>query len=216
MTPGERRRVRSRLNLAILRVLAQDVAAPILVNELVRVLSLREQFVFVDQNPSRRSAHTYRYLYRLAAAGLVRMQGLRRQKRIALTPKGARSLPEWERASDSTGAGGQGVTGRRLAEVEKAARKMSRQDRFHGLRRMLARSVGLGKRRAAFISYDIPERLRKDRARARRCLLGFGFIQLNGSYYVGPPARLRPTLERMEDLGVMPYCCWGEMILLPP
>lgn len=214
--PG-RRRIRSQLNRQILATLATRVAAPILAAELYRLLSIsgiRTTGDVIRVLEGRQ--YFYVYLHRLAEKGLVRMEGIRRRKRLYLTPKGVRALRDLEKDSAlAKRPEGREVEGKLRSLGRKAAR-LTPGDRFHEIRKTLARVLGPSGTDAVFISYDIPEACRSDRIRLGRRLRELDFLQVNGSFYVGPRRRLKSALSAMEDLELLPYGCWGTLRLLEP
>lgn len=219
----QRRQLRGHLNYEILKTLAGQVAGPILAAELYRYVKLGQartpaQFARLLS----RREYFYAYLYRLARRGTIRIQGLRRQKRVVLTPAGKTSLTELERSLGRSKLGGSrfpsgdSTIREATARLRRKLPSKNMRDRFAIMRKALSRATAGKDGEAAFVSYDIPEFLRRDRYRVSRSLVGLGFIQLNGSFYVGPAGRLPMAIEWIEDLGLLPYCCWGAIRLLPP
>lgn len=223
MKEKARRRLRSRLNFEILRTLALEVGGPVLLAEYYRLYKLgMTGSPEYAMNLLARKEYFYSYLYRLARRGLVKFKGLRRQRRIYLTEEGLMLLKE--AGFETSGQGKpqersdqerRDVPPKSFHRVAKRAGRSAPDDRFEKLRQALGRLTAAGRKEAFFVSYDVPQRMRVERDRARRFLKAAGFLDVNQSFYVGPKEALKRAVERMEEMKLLPFCCWGSLRVFP-
>jgi hypothetical protein len=223
-TPGER--LRSRLHWLILKTLVLNVKLPLATAELfeaVRIgLAARSigQFEAARRHPSA----LWCYLARLADKGLVKLEGLRRQKRALLTPAGRRALLALEALMRSRGDRAVLDAAADLTERLKGLRDGHRSRfcpadlmrRMQRQEKALRRQIPGRPRPLTFVSYDLP----RPEANRRRLILavlkGHGFSRLHQSMYTGPSDRLRPALEDLELSGVLPNLRWGTITVYEP
>jgi hypothetical protein len=222
-TPGEK--LRGRLNWLILKTLAVDIGAPIVLGDMVQFLYVisSRSLLQAYYRSQRRSLFTT-YLYRLAERGYVKLEGLRRERRATLTPAGRRALQALETWMELSGQREaltsvpdlrerlEAIRRERQARIAPAAvlRRMERQ------RQALRQSIPGIPRATAFVSYDLPRGEDNRRRLLIGVLRGHGFKRLHQSMYVGPSERLRGALETLETAGVLSYLRWGTLTVYSP
>jgi len=202
-----RRKVRSRYAFKILYTLATEVAGPILIAELYEISrrkSLADAFLG-------RKSSLYIYLYRLAGRGLVKLDGLRRQRSVVLTREGERELERYMEHCDSNEridldlprCEGLGMHRQNVPLVlqRKMEAYVERRRQAHALSK---------KETLFYISYDLPKEFEYERGLLKSALGALGFKMMHESFYVGAHG-VEQIIEAAERIGLLPFIAWGKI-----
>jgi len=222
-TPGQK--LRARLNWLILKTLAVDIGAPIILGEIIQLMYIAStRSAWQMYYRSRRRSLVTNYLYRLAERGYVKLEGLRRERKATLTPAGRKALRALENWMGQTGQGAaltavpdlrgrlEAIRRERLARLAPTAllRRMERR------RQALRQSIPGIPRATAFVSYDLPRHAVSRRRLLIGILRGHGFERLHQSMYIGLSRNLRGALETLETAGVLSFLRWGTLTVYSP
>lgn len=199
-----RRGIRSATNVKLLRTLALEVAAPILIAELYEIARRKSLAdVFLERKSS-----LYIYLHRLAERGLIRMEGLRRRRTVVLTKEGEQALEELNDRHDALELTGLQFPQYCLGVHRKMPQLKHRVDRSVERRKSVHKLSG--GRWLFYISYDVPRELEYERQILQYALAKFGFKMLHESMYVSTGG-VAKIIEIAESVGLLPFLAWGKI-----
>ena len=201
-----RRHLRSTVAFEILKTIAVDIAAPMLIAHLYEICRRKS---ITEAVTSRRSS-LYIYLYRLVDRGFVRLEGLRRHMHVVLTKEGERELQRYleqcetcDRTSVGLPIHGElGMHRKRSFLLEKKMEMSVRQRKeIHEISK---------KERLFYISYDLPKELEHERGLLKMALTTLGFRMMHESFYVGAH-NLEQLIDVAESVGILPFLAWGRL-----
>jgi hypothetical protein len=224
----DKRKTRSRIRWQILRTIGLHVGAPVVAAEVLRaIVTLTPRGLYSEAAGKPCPSWSYNYLYRMAEEGLLKLERLRGKLRLYLTPAGRRQLSAYDaywrskklnECAAVSAPTEDAISPENRNRQAKGGQKTRRQ--LKEIIRQVIRGIAHSRRRRqlegshrtrAFVSYDIPQSQHKERIRILKVLSAAQFKRMHASMYVGPVAVLRPTVEAVESLGLLPFVKWGTI-----